>query len=403
MNEGKRQTIIFKLGSVGVILGALAIGFLIILSGPKTSPEDEKRPPKLVKTIQIQSATYRIFVTAAGTVVPSRKVTIEPQVTGQIIHHHESLMPGGFLQEGEELFRIDPTLMELGLKESIAAVARAGAAHKEAQRKWSEAHELALEHVIPDTELAALESSVQIQLADLQRLSAGQSRTEELLKRHILRAPFNAMVVDEFVEIGQRVDTGFAAATLVGTDEFWVRASLPMDKLKWIKLPTATQPGSEVDVYLETGNGQPDHRRGRVVRLLGDMGQTGRMARVLISIKNPLDLGFDSNGSNGIPLLLGSYVRVEIDAGELKDVLAIERTALREQDRIWVMNSQSELQIRDVNVLWRTDEIVYIENAIQPGESLIISSLRVALPGMKVKAQLAEAADSENVKVAEQS
>ena len=400
MNKGKRQSGIFNLGSVAVVLGGLTIGFFLIISGPKTSPEEENRPPKLVKTIRIQPATYRISVSAAGTVVPSRKVTIEPQVTGQIIHHHESLMPGGFLRDGEELFRIDPTLMELGLKESIAAVARAGAAHKEAQRKWSEAHELALEHVIPDTELAALESSVQIQLADLQRLSAGQSRTEELLKRHILRAPFNAMVVDEFVEIGQRVDPGFAAATLVGTDEFWVRASLPIDKLKWIKLPTATHTGAEVDVYLETGNGQPEHRRGRVVRLLGDMGQTGRMARVLISIENPLDLGLDSKG---IPLLLGSYVRVEIDAGELKDVLAIERTALREQDRIWIVNSQSELQIRDVNVLWRTDEIVYIENVIRPGESLIISSLRVALPGMKVKAQLAKAADSENANVAEQS
>lgn len=390
MNESKNRSGVFKLGSWTVLVGAFAVALLLIATGPQTSPAEEQRPPKLVKTIQIQPTTHRISVSAHGTVVPSQKITIEPQVSGQIIQHHESLVPGGFLQEGEELFRIDPTLTEISLRESIAAETRAEAAYEEAQRKWSEAQQLAMERVIPDTELAALESDVQIQLADRQRLTAGKARIEELLKRHIVRAPFNALVLDEFVEIGQRVDPGFVAATLVGTDEFWVRASLPVNELQWIQLPTATQPGAEADVYLETGNGRPEQHRGRIVRLLGDMEQTGRMARVLISIENPLD-------SKGIPLLLGSYVRVEIDAGELKNVLAIERSALRDGNRIWIVTAQSELQIRDVNVLWRTGETIYIENALRPGESLIVSSLRVALPGMKVKAQLVETAPAKDV------
>ena len=53
------------------------------------------------------------------------------------------------------------------------------------------------------------------------------------------------------------------------------------------------------------------------------------------------------------PALLKSYVRVDIEAGELKDVCEIPRVALRENDRVWVRDGEGLLQILDVDVLWR--------------------------------------------------
>ena len=358
----------------------MAITALLLFNAPTTLPESKVRPPRKVTIIKVQSSDHRISVRAHGTVIPVRTVDIEPQVTGPIISHHPSLVPGGVLEEGESLFVIDGTLTQLELQEASASVNRAKAMLAESKRKQRQAQQLANERVIADTELAAIESLVQIQTAELQRLNAGRDRIRELLDRHVVHAPFNALVLMESVEIGQQVDPGFVAATLVGTDAYWVQASIPVGQLRWIKLPNPDQTGSSVEVFMDKGSGNSEKRQGHVVQLLGNMEEQGRMARLLIEIKEPRKKHKDD--PSRIPLLIGSYVRVQIDAGILQDVIAIDRNTLREGNQVWVVDNENRLQIRDVVVRWKLNETVYIDNTLNPDESLIISPLRVALPGM---------------------
>lgn len=370
--------------SILVIGIGLGLGYLFLATGPKITLEEEERPPKIVTTIAPVPENHRIAITAYGSVIPARRVVMKSQVSGQILRQHPELIPGGFVREGDELFELDSRLVELSVAESTAAVTRARALLKEAQRKRTEAQRLAQEKVIPNTELLAVESEVEIQSAELQRLEAMLARNEELLRRHVLKAPFNAMVLEEAVEIGQRLDPGFDAVTLVGADEFWVRVALTTEQLHWVQWPTDGRPGAQAEVFLELGDEQVEQRAGQVVRLLSDIEREGRMARVLVSVKDPMGAGGPSAES---PLLIGSYVRVEIDAGELEDVLAVQREALREGDQVWICDAKSELQIREVSVQWRQDETVYLNNVLETGDSIIVSPLRSALPGMKLDPQ----------------
>jgi RND family efflux transporter MFP subunit len=367
-----------------LLIGAALIGgWLILRTGPSTQPVGEKRAPKIVRTQLVTPANHEIFVTAHGTVVPAHRVTIEPQVTGNVIRLHPQLVPGGQLVAGDELFAVDPTLTELDIRETSAEEQRARANLQEAERKWDEGQQLASENVIAVTELASLESTVRIQDAELQRILAQRSRNEELLNRHRIIAPFNAVVLNEAVELGQRVSPGDNTVTLVGTDEFHVRAALPVDQLKWILLPKDGELGAAVRVIVDTGEENGTVYSGHVTQLQGDLEETGRMAKILINVKDPLQR---TKVDGGLPLLLGSYVRVEIEAGTLRDVVSIDRTALRDNRRIWVVDSNGRLQIRDVNVRWRKDETIYIDPALKPGETMIVSELRVALPEMEVEA-----------------
>ncbi|MCS1416496.1 MAG: Efflux pump periplasmic linker BepD [Verrucomicrobia subdivision 3 bacterium] len=366
------------------VAGLAVAGYGLLVTGPETMPEAERRPPKMVKTVAPKPSTHGISVTAYGAVLPARQVVVYPQVSGVVLKQHSELSLGGFVAEGEDLFEIDSRLMQLDVRAAAAAVARSEALLKEARRKRMEAGRLAQERVIASTELAALESAVATHLAEWQQLQAVLERNEELLRRHVLRAPFNAVVLAEAVETGQRVGPGFSAVTLAGTDEFWVRVSLSADKLRWIKLPKGGEEGARADIYLEVGDDRMAHRKGKVVRLLSDIERDGRMARVLVSVKDPLGFGGQSVES---PLLIGSYVRVEIDAGKLNNVLAVQRDALREGDKVWISDANDELQIRDVEVRWRRDEMVYLSNVINPGDSLIVSPLRAVLPGMKLNPQ----------------
>jgi membrane fusion protein, multidrug efflux system len=367
-----------------LVIGGLAGGWALWKSGPVSQPEEKTRAAKMVRTLVPQLETRRISLTVHGELIPARRVVMEPEVRGRIVRQHPLLIPGGRIVKGEELFGVDDTLSKLDVRGAEAAVKRAAADLSEAKRQQAEAKRLSDEEITSKTELAARDAEVAIEQAEMEQLEATRDRASELLLRHSVKAPFNALVTEEAVENGQQVNPGFAAATLVGADEFWVRVAVPMNQLQWIRLPRDGQPGATARVILETGGDQPAVRTGTVIRLLGDLERTGRMARVLVSIDDPLG---QKQAGKSVPFLLGSYVRVEIDAGELQDVLTIQRSALRDGDRIWVADAQGELQIREAKVRWQQDETVFIDNALQAGDALIVSQLRVALPGMKVHAQ----------------
>jgi RND family efflux transporter MFP subunit len=386
-------------GTFIVILLILAfsgcMSLLLIWTGPETVPEDKISSAKIVQTIPLVPQTRSITVSAFGSVVPSRKVVIKPQVTGQVIWQSESITIGGHVKEGDELIRIDPNDYELALAEVQSSFEQARFEREVesgrqviAKREWDEIQsDLDMEEVnkslvLREPHLRRAEALVEKARNDIEIAKLQRSRT-------IITAPFNAMVVEESVEVGQLLDPGSDICELVGTDEFWIQVTIPFSQLKWVHFPEDGRPGAEAQVILDTGNGETAVWRGRVIRLLGDLDPLGRMARVVVSVTDPLDLS-RSSGSQ-FPLLLGSYVEVKIDAGQLEDTLRIPRAALREGNQIWVVGDDHLLRILPATVLWPEKETVLISNNMERGDQLIVSDLQVALPGMQVDPQPATA------------
>jgi len=377
---------------VALVGAAALLGWLILRSGPVTVAEPKERIRKVVKTVAPVPGDYAIQVTVFGEVVPAQRVVIEPQVSGNVLRVNPKVLPGGILRQGEELFAIDPVLAELDVEENGAELIRAQANLSETERKYSEGRSLARDKVIADTELASLEAAVRIQKAEVDRLEARLERSRELLRRHRITAPFNAVVLDESIDIGQRVSPGDNAVTLAGTDSFRVVASVPVDQLQWIDLPQHDLPGARATVVMDTGTNGGAEFSGEVIQLEGAIEASGRMARVLVRVDDPLRVAAATPGNS---LLLGSYVRVEIDAGVLRGVLAIDRPALRDDGRIWVAGSDGRLKMRDVNIRWKAERTIYIDAALDEGESLIVSDLRVALPDLEIDAQPAAQPEAE--------
>ena len=76
-----------------LLAGAVALSAWVFLTGPTTQPEDETRPPKIVKTLSLQPTRQRITVNAFGSVIPARRVVVEPQVSGHIVRLNPKLIP----------------------------------------------------------------------------------------------------------------------------------------------------------------------------------------------------------------------------------------------------------------------------------------------------------------------
>jgi RND family efflux transporter MFP subunit len=376
------------------IAGAgLLISLIFVWTAPETQPEEKVAVTKIVRTMQVTPGNQAIVLETQGTVIPARRVEMVPQVKGRVVEQNDELVPGGTLRAGDPLIRIDPSDYELALTEQQTALAEATfeleverGRQVVASREWK----------LLESELADSDANPSLVLREphLRRTEALiRKATNEIAKaaldlsRTSIRVPFNSVVLDETVEIGQVIEPGNSICTLVGTDEFWVQTTISLEKLKWIRLPTADALGSPARVILETGRNS-NSWEGTVFRLLGDLEPVGRMARVLVRIADPLQL---QSGETRNPLLLGSYVRVEIETGELSDVLTIPESAVREGGRIWTVNRDHELVIKSIEILWTQRDRVTIKNCVEPGEQLIVSNLRTALPGMKVDPQPVEA------------
>ncbi len=244
-----------------ILAGGGAFGLILILTGPETMPQERRESATIVHTVPLTPQDKPVWVTAYGAVIPARKVEIKPQVSGQVIWQNEALIPGGRLRENDELIRIDPKDYELDLTEVKAEFEQARFEREVesgrqviAQREWNEIQQ--------DLDVAEVNESLVLREPHLRRAEAIMEearndieQAELQLSRTTIRVPFNAMVVEESVEVGQLLNDGSTICALVGTDEFWIQATVPLSMLKWIQFPDGDLPGAEATVVLDTGNG----------------------------------------------------------------------------------------------------------------------------------------------------
>ena len=223
-------------------------------------------------------------------------------------------------------------------------------------------------------------------------LVAAKSQLEKALldlERTKIVSPFDAIVVEKLSEVGQLITPQTPLAKLVATDTFEVQVSIPYEKLSWLPIRDMKKlQATPVTITQDLGRGNRIERKGHISRLLGDVDPSGRMARVLVAIDDPL--GLKDSALRQSPFLIGTYVRVSIHGPVLENVFVLPRLVLREGQHVWMKSKSGTLDIQKVDVLWKTEENIVVGNGLQQGDELIISALPIAIPGMKVKTEIGE-------------
>jgi len=368
-----------------IVIGVVIAGYLIKTKA-KVGKRQVERTAPLVTAVPLQPQSQVVRITAMGTVIPSREIVLKTPVGGEIISLDENFIPGGHLEEGVAILQIDPRDYELALqqKERILSDAEYAAKIEQgrqdiAQREWdllygeNGTNDMQSDLALRKPHLEKVQADLKAARADLELAQLNLSRTR-------VAAPFNALVLNKYVDRGAFVAPQEKLADLVGTDAYWIQVSLPPDRLQWLQIPEQeNQTGSPVKIYYRQNN----VREGRVIRLLGDLTQEGRMARLLVSVPDPL--GLSTADKDPEPLILGEYVRVEIEGEELHDVFGIPRTALRNDREIWIADVDGKLSIRPVEILWRDENEVLVRDGLQASDQLIVSNLAVPVDGMAVR------------------
>ena len=121
---------------------------------------------------------------------------------------------------------------------------------------------------------------------------------------------------------------------------------------------------------------EEQYRRGQLYQLIGALENQTRLSRVLVSIPDPLAYENDS-----LPkLIINAFVEAHIQAGELKNVVRLNRDFVREGETVWVMKDK-KLQIREVDILFEDARYAYIRDGLEEGEKVVTTNLATVTEG----------------------
>ncbi len=378
--------------SLAIIASSGALSYYWLTNKPRAERKASPVVAPLVEIITPQAIDHQITVFALGNVIPAQSVNLNSRVDGMVVSVSNQFIEGGLLKKDEEIVRLDPTDYELRVRRAQSDLTQArfnlkmelgqqAIAQREYQLLGQELDELAQELVQRKPHLEAAKASLNAAEAVLEQAKLDLERTRTI-------APFNAVVTARNANIGSWVSTfstGTPLVQLVATDYFWIDVSLPLDKLRWITIPSFKgERGSAVTISYERAWGPDAFRIGTVKRLKAEVEPEGRMAKLLVEVEDPLSL--KPANQNAPRMMLGTLVRAAITGKTLTDVLPVPETALHDGNRLWLMSEQDTLEIVKIAPAWTEQGFIYLHTAELPERPrIIISDLSTPVQGMRIR------------------
>ena len=142
---------------------------------------------------------------------------------------------------------------------------------------------------------------------------------------------------------------------------------------------TVDPQGSQVILRNRDAWGDDASREARVSKLIGSLDQQSRLARVLITVEDPLSLKTDAP-----PLILQTLLETEIVGKPIEDVVRLERSYVRDGDTVWVM-SEEKLEIREVKIEFQDAQYAYIRSGLEDGDEVVITTLATVADGIGLR------------------
>ena len=182
-----------------------------------------------------------------GTVQPAQDIVLSPRVRGQVIEVSPEFVPGGMVRQGDLLLQIDPADFEnaLSIRESELLQAEAlleiedgrqSLARKELALLGESIDETNRALVLREPQFASIKSQVSAAKAAVQRAKLDLERTRVV-------APFDAQILSRSVNVGSQVGPGDDLGQLVGIEEYWIMAAVPVRSLRWVQFPESDESG----------------------------------------------------------------------------------------------------------------------------------------------------------------
>jgi membrane fusion protein (multidrug efflux system) len=341
---------------VGIGAGLAAWKYTAIQSSAAASA-NQPEPVESVTAAVAMEREHRPTTTSIGTVLALRSVTLRNELAGTV--RRVMLTPGQVVEAGTVLVALDVSVEEAELKaqQAQADLARTTLIRQQRLRQRGATSEEELEQARAQREVA---------LAQI-------ARTQAIIAKKTIRAPFRVRIGLADVHPGQYLQEGTVLTTLQGVDD-----AVHVDFTVAQHVATALRAGQSVRLF--AANDSPPSTA-RILAIDARVDPTTRNALVRAKIQ----------GTTGLPAP-GASVRVEVPIGSPRKAIAVPATAVRKGpagDQVFVLAADREgtlrAQSRTVQIDATLGNDVLIGSGLSAGERVAASGsfkLRDAVPVM---------------------
>lgn len=367
-----------------LILGAIVVVVILAMNRPAPEEREVVTSAMLVDVIEARTSEGHFIITAQGTVRPRTETTVSTEVSGRLTRLAPEFVAGGLFRAGQTLAEIDPSDYQAALLQAQAelASARARLADEQAraavaERDWQRMHgedRQAPDLVLRRPQVAGAEASAQA-------AEAAVMRAQRNLERTRISLPYDGMVRNRMIDLGQFVGAGTPLGTTFAVDVAEVRLALSDQDLAFIELPDPSRNVTVPVTLVATISGQRTEWQAELVRSEGVVDEATRLTHLVASIDDPYAL---LNGqARALPM--GTFVQARIQGRALDGLMQLPRSALRDGDRLFVANDEDQLEIREVTVVRSTPQQVYLSGGVNEGDRVIVTAIQAPLPGMALR------------------
>ena len=338
---------------------------------PPSSSTTENR--MMVSIVSTKPDTYRSVIESRGEVLPLWQTRLKTEVNGQIIQLSEQLRQGVPLTKGDTLITLEDSYYQTQLARATSQLASARVNLTKAEKKarqspvdWKRTgiSKQPDELVLHIPQLKAAKAAFKAAEAEVQR-------SQVQLQQTVITMPYNGVVIDRKVSLGDAVQQGDELAVVYGLEKAIIPVAL--DQQQWQQMPEQWQ--GQTATLSDPFAGQS--WSARMVRSSITFDRQTRLRTVFLEVDQPLTL---------TPALLpGHYLSVQIEGKRQDGILRLPESSLDRNGYVWFVDNHNHLQRFPATPLFTRQGYVFVEPPETKDHWRIVTTPLVDyLPGMPV-------------------
>ena len=372
-----------KLKPLFILLGAFAISYLLWLFGQvQPDPVEEAPAPDVIVEI-LTPKDFQIQISSNGTTTPLTQTVLTAEVGGEVIYRSKKFSEGSSVIEGEILAKIDDTDLQLQYKNALLQLANAEVQHslqlaeaeiaKEAWEKIGDG--VASDLTLKKPQLKQAEALLEVAKAQVSSAKNKLNKTE-------IVAPYAGRIQSVNIDLGTTIIPGQPVGALYTSSEIEVTLAVKDNDLQFLSIPMdgrKLDPSEQALVEIRSFyKGKNQTWIGRLERVDGVIDPVTRMINLIAVFKND----FIETDKPNLPI--GLFVEALIDGINLKNIFSIPVNAISENNEVYIVNNDNELESRQLSILKKYSDFVIVKDGLKAGERIVISKLSTASNGIKV-------------------
>ncbi len=371
-----------RLLGLGILLFGVAVAALLWVTRPEAEKKDDLKTLPVTKVMEIEKKDVTFTVPSQGIIEADRRTLIAAEVAGRVEYVSKNFKAGRTVIKGDVLIRINPIDYESAVAQARSTLedAKSVLATEEARAKQAKSDWENLRREGEASELVQRIPQLRSALARLEAAEAALKRAKADEGRTILTAPYDAVIASTMTEFGNYLTPGASVAEVFATSPYEVRLPLSVDEARFLQTNSKGSPEGRV-VLSATAGGIRRTWNAKIVRSEGEIDRSTRSLYVVAEVGT-------SNGAEGVELRPGLFTKALIEGQIWPDVTAIPFAAFRDLDTVVVVDPDNQIQFRDVTVIRREDDTVYVSKGLSPTDRISLTEMPDLVIGMEVKPEL---------------